>query len=190
VPDSSNGGQALPKHLEFIQAVIARMSASSGLAKAWALTVATGTFGYAVTKNADGVAWLGMFAIVMFGSLDARYLREERKYRALFRAVRRGEVEIYDMDARSFSDRKSLRFDRECSLTSVARSWSLWLFYVPILVLGVIVLLTNLNPGEGSERESPPTLHPSDPLSTASPEARFGLTRLSPSEGRHEHAGA
>lgn len=143
MPDGSNGEADLSKHLEFIQAVIARMSASSGLAKAWCLTVATGTFGYAVAKKVDGVGLLGIFAVVMFASLDAQYLREERKYRALFKAARSGEVSAYDMDARPFGDRKDGHFDKGCTPASVVGSWSLWLFYLPILVLGGVVLLTN-----------------------------------------------
>lgn len=44
------------KHLDFIQAVVARMSAASSNSKAWLLPVVAATYGYALTKNAESVA--------------------------------------------------------------------------------------------------------------------------------------
>ncbi|WP_104133805.1 hypothetical protein [Cryobacterium sp. Y62] len=38
------------QHLEFIQSAIGRMSSTSAIAKGWALTIATATYGYAGTK--------------------------------------------------------------------------------------------------------------------------------------------
>src|SRR5437870_2228714 len=102
------------KHLEFIQAVIARLAGGSALVKAWCLTVATATLGYAWTKNADEVAWVAIFAVTMFALLDVHYLREERKYRALYKETRLGRVEPYDMDARPCGQRRNSRYNAEC----------------------------------------------------------------------------
>ena len=75
------------KHLEFIQAIIARMSAASASAKGWLLPVVTAAYGYALTKDSWPVALLGLGASVMFAFIDAHYLDEEKKYRRLYNAV-------------------------------------------------------------------------------------------------------
>ena len=48
------------KHLDFIQAIVTRMSAASSTAKAWLLPVVTAAYGYALTQNAESVALLGV----------------------------------------------------------------------------------------------------------------------------------
>lgn len=119
------------------------MSASSGLAKAWCLTIAAGTVGYAITKNADEVGWMGLFSVAMFATLDARYLREERKFRALYEDARNGRTGPFDMRATQYADRKAKSFARECGWTAVLRSWALWTFYGPLLVAGVVAIVVN-----------------------------------------------
>ena len=131
------------KHLEFIQAVIGRLAGASALVKAWCLTVATAALGYAWTKNADEVAWVAIFAVAMFAFLDVHYLREERKYRALYKEARLGNVQTYDMDARPYGKRRNPRYNRECGWWSTVQSWSVWAFYGAILILAVIVWTTN-----------------------------------------------
>ena len=131
-----------PKHLEFIQAVIARMAGASGLAKAWCLTVTTAALGYAVANESTNIAWLGVFAGLMFGLLDARYLREERKFRWLYEDARKGRIEVFDMHAHAYGDRRSADLREECRWRFVLRSWSLWGFYGPILLVAAFVLLT------------------------------------------------
>ena len=131
------------QHLEFIQAVIARLAAASALVKAWCLTVATAALGYAWTKNADEVAWVAIFAVAMFALLDVHYLRAERKYRALYKEVRLGHVEPYDMDARPCGKRRNPRYNEECGWWPTVRSWSVWAFYGPIVILAVVVWTTN-----------------------------------------------
>ncbi|WP_094765098.1 hypothetical protein [Luteococcus japonicus] len=89
---TGNGGGApsaedLRKHLDFIQAVVTRMSAASSAAKGWLLPVVTATYGYALTKHAESVALLGLLSVALFAFLDANYLRQEQGYRALYDAV-------------------------------------------------------------------------------------------------------
>jgi histidine triad (HIT) family protein len=131
------------EHLGFIQAVIARLAGASALVKAWCLTVATATLGYAWTQNADEVAWLAIFAVAMFALVDVQYLREERKYRTLYREARLGQVDPFDMDARPCGDRRDARYDMDCGWWPTVRSWSVWAFYGPILILAVVVWATN-----------------------------------------------
>lgn len=131
------------QHLEFIQSVIGRMSTASTLVKGWCLTVATAALGYAVTTNSRGVGLLGGLAVLLFGFLDARYLREERKFRALYEDARRGHLEVYDMETTRYvrdSSRDS-SLAATCLWRSVLRSWSLWGFYGPLLLVALAVVI-------------------------------------------------
>lgn len=150
----ANGTRAYPdivKHMEFVQAVVARLAAASALVKAWCLTVATATLGYAWTKNADEIAWVAMFVVTMFAFLDVRYLREERKYRTLYEEVRLGKADCFDMDARPCGERRNPRYNRSCGWWPTIRSWSVWAFYGPILILAVVVWVTNSDVSDGQD---------------------------------------
>ena len=91
------------KHLEFIQAVIARMAGNSFLLKGWTITLAAALFTLAV-KDANRVfAVIALFPAVCFWGLDAYYLRQERLFRRLYDDVRmagcegRTEVEPFSL---------------------------------------------------------------------------------------------
>lgn len=127
------------KHLEFIQTAIGRMSAAAAVAKGWALTVATAAYGYAGTKGSVPVALIGMFAVVLFASLDTRYLRQERKYRALYDGARRYEVEPYLLDAGEYCKSQPAK-DSTWSWSKVIGSWSVRDFYGLILLAGLLVM--------------------------------------------------
>lgn len=128
------------KHLEFIQAVIARLSSASGLAKGWALSVATVAYGYAGTHSVANAALVGTFSVTLFAWVDARYLMLEREYRHLYNGARRGLVEIFDMNARGY--RNSLAADevRNCTVWCVVRSWTILGFYGLMAIAGVAVV--------------------------------------------------
>ncbi len=82
------------KHLDFIQALITRMSHSSVQAKSWLLPVVVAAYGYALTQRSGSVALLGIAAVFLFGYMDASYLRQERAYRRLYNAVVEGKKQI------------------------------------------------------------------------------------------------
>lgn len=132
------GNDDTRKHLEFIQSTVSRMSTASSVAKGWCLTVVTATVGFSVIERSRTGAALAFLATAMFGVLDVRYLREERKFRHLFDHARRGEIECYDMNAAAFADRQSPQHCENCGWASLARSWSVWGFYFPLLVLAVL----------------------------------------------------
>ena len=79
------------KHLDYVQSVVSRMAHSSTQAKSWLLPVVTATFGYALTQRSGTVAMLGIAAVLLFGYMDASYLRQERAYRRLYNAVVAGK---------------------------------------------------------------------------------------------------
>lgn len=120
------------KHLDFIQAVVARLSSSSATIKGWTLTVATFVFGFAATQGFPVLAGLGLVIVTVFGLLDSYYLREERLFRYLYDDARRGEIEVYSMNKNLYAAR--------CTKRSVIWSWSVCGFYGPLLLLGLGML--------------------------------------------------
>jgi hypothetical protein len=140
-PDWVDVGEDRRKHFDFIQSAVGRMSSASNVAKGWCLTVATATFGFALSQDGPVVALLGVLAALLFGLLDARYLREERKFRALYEEARRGEVAPFDMRTGPCADPADDRYDERCSWRSVIASWSVWAFYGPLLLVGAGVFV-------------------------------------------------
>jgi hypothetical protein len=134
------GNEDYRKHLDFIQTAVNRMFSASSLAKGWCLTVGTAALGFALTKDSRSVALLGSFAVLMFAFLDARYLREERKFRALYEDARLGRVAVYDMRTGLYVEPNSPSYDKRCEWSSVLQSWSLWAFYGPILLGAAAVI--------------------------------------------------
>lgn len=100
--DADNKGPSredLHKHLDFIQAVVTRMSAASTSTKSWLLPVVTATYGYGMTQNAWSVIVLGLGAVLLFMFLDVHYLDREKAYRALYDAVARKKgIPLFSLD--------------------------------------------------------------------------------------------
>lgn len=124
------------KHLDFVQAVIARLASSSTATKGWGLTIATAAFGFSATKAVPVVAGLGLTVVIFFGVLDSYYLREERLFRYLYDDARRGLVEVYSMNKNDYAGR--------CTRGCVFRSWSVCGFYGPLLLVGLAALVWSL----------------------------------------------
>lgn len=147
------------KHLDFIQAVVTRMSAASSNAKSWVLPVVTATYGYALTQKADSIAALGIAGVLIFAYLDANYLRQEKAYRKLYDAVaglcppdeRSRVVPPFSMDPSNADDPIRSDFNRRQKIAQLwhrwVPSWNVWIswsvapFYGALLIVGVGILL-------------------------------------------------
>lgn len=141
------------KHLEFIQAIITRMSSASSNTKAWFLPVATAAFGYAIAQDSPWVAMLGVGATILAAYIDANYLRQEKTYRAMYRVVATGEKNFTTFclqpddlpDCVSLPERGAWPecvprwIDRLLPGPSVWKSWSILAFYLPTLIVGCTV---------------------------------------------------
>ena len=170
LPDPEKPSEmTLLKHLDFIQALITRMSNSSVQAKSWLLPVVVAAYGYALTQRSGSVALLGIAAVLLFCYIDASYLRQERAYRDLYNTVVEGKVKIppfslnpYDVDKsvpdadndsaatekdKSVSEKKS--YWKEAKIVSqgwfftepkVWFSWSIFPFYFGFFLVGCVVL--------------------------------------------------
>lgn len=127
------------QHLSFIQAVITRMSQASSSSKTWLLPVVTLTYGYAITEKDVWPAILGMAAILIFGTLDANYLKQERAFRGLYdRVAAGGDIPAFAMNptlaatsgrgANYWPDGKDLK------------SWAVAPVYFPLLIVGLAIV--------------------------------------------------
>lgn len=124
------------KHLDFIQAVVARLSSSSSVIKGWGLAAVTATFGFAAAKTVPAVAALGMIVLGFFAWLDSYYLWEERKFRRLYDDARQGLVEVYSMNKNVYA--------AACPRLAVIKSWAIAWFYGPLLAVGVLAVLWSI----------------------------------------------
>jgi diadenosine tetraphosphate (Ap4A) HIT family hydrolase len=128
------------QHLSFIQAVVSRMSQASSSSKTWLLPIVTLTYGYAVTKHQFGVAVLGMFAVAIFGLLDANYLKQERAFRKLYGKVASGgDIPMFSLNpaiAGPAGSKVNYWPDRED-----VRSWAIAPVYAPLLVAGIAIAI-------------------------------------------------
>lgn len=75
-------------HLQMVQAVITRMAGNSFLLKGWSVTLVSALFALAADKSNHTFALLGYLPVVMFWTLDAYFLRQERLFRALYDNIR------------------------------------------------------------------------------------------------------
>ena len=92
------------KHLEFIQNVITRLATNSFLIKGWSITLVAAIFALAAKDAKPVFAIVTYLPVVVFWVLDAFFLSQERKYRALFEVVAAKEEATinFSMDASSF----------------------------------------------------------------------------------------
>ena len=80
--------EELCKHLEMIQGVITRMATNSFLVRGWSITLVSALFALS-DKDADrSFVLISYFPCGLFWFLDAFYLSQERRYRALYDSVR------------------------------------------------------------------------------------------------------
>lgn len=127
--------EAKLKHLEFIQAAIARMATNSFLFKGWAITIAAGLAAFAAVESRTALLVLALVSTVLFWGLDGYYLWLERGFVNLHAAVAAKEEADIDF---------SMGIDK----TDAARRWlktcwrpHLWVFYGAIILIDVVGII-------------------------------------------------
>jgi histidine triad (HIT) family protein len=130
-------------HLTFIQSVITRMSLASASAKTWLLPIVTAAYGYALTKNTWSVAALGIGAVLVFGLLDANYLKQERAFRQLYdRVASGGRIPHFSMNPTlAASESKRINYWPEWP---DIKSWAVAPVYGPLLIVGLGIVAWQL----------------------------------------------
>jgi hypothetical protein len=125
------------KHLEMIQAVVARLANEAVLIRGWALTVSSAFFAFAAQSFSWRVAAVGLLPVVAFWGLNAYYLRAERQYRSLYDRIRKSDADVtpFSMNARA---------------EPVASWWmtlwapTLFAFYGVILIVGAVLIIAGI----------------------------------------------
>lgn len=127
------------KHLEFIQAVIARMNANSFQIKGWTVTIASALLAlFASTKNKYFIL-AGTFPSIVFWFLDSYYLQQERKFRGLYIDVAR--ISDSPKQIKVFEMRPDLYVGGKYSFWSSFTSTRILNMYLSITVLLVALFL-------------------------------------------------
>jgi hypothetical protein len=124
------------KHLEMIQAVVARLGGNGFLVKGWAITIAGAFLAFAVNREEYGLALAALAPTFLFWLLDTSFLRNERLFRNLFDRVRNGLEPPFYMGATSPSYVERIKEEEEEDISSRWRTFwreTLLLFYGAII---------------------------------------------------------
>jgi hypothetical protein len=135
------------KHMEFIQAVVARLAGNSFLLKGWAITVAGVFIGFSLNSDDVRLALGALFPTIAFWGLDAYYLKSERLFRVLYDQVRKGDahVEPFFMGATNPEFVRRVRAGETGPEIGMASFWkttvrrTLAWFYLPLIAASAIV---------------------------------------------------
>lgn len=124
-------------YLQMIQNIIGRMSTASAVFKGFCATIITGTFALSFTKNNKWLLIISLIPLICFCIIDIYYLQLEKRYRILYRMVKDG-VHIIDFD---LTPPKEKSLSREASICKCLKSPSIYLFYPPLIIIGLIIIL-------------------------------------------------
>jgi hypothetical protein len=129
------------KHMEMIQAVVARLAGNSFLMKGWAVTLTAAVLGFGVDRDDGWLAAAAFVPIAAFAILDAYYLRAERLFRALYNRVGSGDEEVKPFFMSATHDTFVKRLTpRERSWSSTIFSFTLFWFYFFLCVATLAVV--------------------------------------------------
>jgi len=123
------------KHLEFIQAAIARMATNSFLFKGWAITIAAGLLAFAAVDTQTALLAIALVSTAMFWGLDGYYLWLERGFVALHGQVAAKQEQDIDFSMSIDKTNATTRWLRTC------RRPHILLFYGAIIVVEVIAII-------------------------------------------------
>lgn len=122
------------RHLEMIQDVIRRMADNSFTVRRWSIGAAGALIGAAVVTDEPMIAFVGAVMAMVFWTLDAYYLRQERWFRSLYDKVRAepDAAEAFAMATRWPPTRRASFPANFFSLTE-------WLSHLPLVLAAVAV---------------------------------------------------
>src|SRR3954470_5394625 len=124
------------KHLEFIQAIIARLANNSFLVRGWTITIAAAFFAVLANKPNALIAAVLLLPIAAFWVLDGYFLWQERLFRRLYDAVRRpdSDVEPMSLNVRPYV--------KACTWRGASLSPTVLLYSMPLVVLDILAIIT------------------------------------------------
>lgn len=124
--------EAKLKHLDFIQAAIARMASNSFLFKGWAITIAAGLSAFAAFNTRTALLAIALISTTMFWGLDGYYLWLERGFVELHKRVAAMSEDAIDF---------SMAIDKTCAFGRWVKTlfrYHLLLFYGTIIAIEII----------------------------------------------------
>lgn len=135
------------KHLEMVQAVIARLGNDSFLVKGWAVTVTTVLLGLAVNGKKPALALVAFLPVAIFWILDTYYLQAERRFRRFYEHIRRGsaDVQAFKMDGTGPAFLRTLSKEERKDvswLRTAFRPTVIWL-YLGLALAAVLVAIVS-----------------------------------------------
>ncbi|WP_422772305.1 hypothetical protein ACN28C_04405 [Plantactinospora sp. WMMC1484] len=119
------------KHLEFLQAVIARMGNISLRLKGWTATLATALLSLSAERHSWPVMAASLLPIFLLWCVDGYYLRQERLFRRLYDAVRLADDTVESMEM------SPSRYRAQITWAGAARSVTLVAFYGMIVTVAL-----------------------------------------------------
>ena len=150
--DEGSGAQRIDqadwhKHMDYVQAVIARLANNSFVLKGWALTLTSALIGFAVTRGNVALAVLAVFVVLAFWFLDAYFLRHERAFRLMFAAVASKELGGFDLNPAPYA--------ADVGWWRTIRSLSLSIFYGALLAVSLALAVIVVSAPGTLARDSP-----------------------------------
>lgn len=133
--DKGNLKEYMLKEITIIQDIIKRMAFNSFLIKGWTITLVVVTL---LLKGTEYQSLIAFIPLLVFWSLDAYFVWQERMYRKLYEWVIKNRLKtdlyLFDMNAYRFKDVVQSKFQ---IMFSTTLGW----FYGSIAILMVIYLI-------------------------------------------------
>lgn len=120
-------------HLGMLQNVVSRMAGNSASVKTYCISIVSALIGLSAAITKPEIMYFTVPIIIILGLLDAQYLRLERAFRAQYNSVRKEQLDKEP----DFLITPS--FVAGSDLWEVFWSWSVWLFYVPLIITAVVI---------------------------------------------------
>jgi len=125
------------KHLEFIQGAVNRMAGNLFLLKGWTITLIAALFALSAKDSNKSYVLIAYFPAIIFWILDAYFLSQERRFRALYDHVR-----LLAPDKIDFSmDTSPFKSERRNTWAGALISVTLLTYYGALLALMFVLLL-------------------------------------------------
>jgi hypothetical protein len=128
------------KHLDYMQATIARLGTNSFQLKGWSVGLGSVLIGLAAKDTHPELAWIALIPILAFWALDGLYLSLERNYRDLFNratGLKAGDaVPALSMDAGSVVWKRWIGSSIRASVLLV---------HLPLAVIAIVMTLYGLS---------------------------------------------
>ena len=125
------------EHLKLGQAGVNRLAGNSFLLKGWSVTLVSALLALSVNAKRPLMVLVAFLPVVVFWVHDAFYLRQERLFRELHKAIAHTDgtaPPTYDMDASAYAGKVS-------SLPRTMVSITVWPLYAMLVVVIVVVCL-------------------------------------------------